>query len=267
MLIDWFTVAAQVLNFIILVWLLKRFLYQPILNAIDAREKHITQVLADAAHTQQQADAANKEWQEKNNALGTEREALLAKARTDALQEQQHLMVQALQAADDLSKKRQAALMQEQQHLQIHLNQYARNEVFAIARKTLNDLADASLEQAMVKKFIIHLSTLSDTDKKNLIGTLASTQYKTKIISSASLGEAQQQKIAFALNALLQTDITTSFEVTSNAEYGIALIIGDQKIEWTIDNYLRHFEQGVRDLITQKISGASGAVDKPGVSS
>jgi len=38
MLIDWFTVVAQVINFLILVWLMKRFLYKPILNAIAARE-------------------------------------------------------------------------------------------------------------------------------------------------------------------------------------------------------------------------------------
>ena len=41
MLIDGFTVGAQVLNFLILVWLMKRFLYQPILDAIDAREQRI----------------------------------------------------------------------------------------------------------------------------------------------------------------------------------------------------------------------------------
>ena len=41
MLIDWFTVGAQALNFLILVWLMKRFLYKPILHAIDAREKRI----------------------------------------------------------------------------------------------------------------------------------------------------------------------------------------------------------------------------------
>ncbi len=48
MLIDWFTVGAQALNFLILVWLMKRFLYKPILNAIDAREKKIAAELADA---------------------------------------------------------------------------------------------------------------------------------------------------------------------------------------------------------------------------
>ena len=35
MLIDWFTVAAQVVNFLVLMWLLKRFLYKPIVYAID----------------------------------------------------------------------------------------------------------------------------------------------------------------------------------------------------------------------------------------
>jgi len=41
MLIDWFTVGAQALNFLILVWLMKRFLYKPVLHAIDEREMRI----------------------------------------------------------------------------------------------------------------------------------------------------------------------------------------------------------------------------------
>ena len=48
MLIDWFTVGAQALNFVILVWLMKRFLYVPVLDAIDAREKRIATQLGDA---------------------------------------------------------------------------------------------------------------------------------------------------------------------------------------------------------------------------
>ena len=48
MLIDWFTVGAQALNFLVLVWVLKHFLYKPILDAIAAREKGIAAKLADA---------------------------------------------------------------------------------------------------------------------------------------------------------------------------------------------------------------------------
>jgi len=48
MLADWFTIVAQALNFLILVWLMKRFLYKPVLHAIDEREKRIAKELADA---------------------------------------------------------------------------------------------------------------------------------------------------------------------------------------------------------------------------
>ena len=41
MLIDWFTVVAEIVNFLILLWLLKRFLYKPVLNAMDKREATI----------------------------------------------------------------------------------------------------------------------------------------------------------------------------------------------------------------------------------
>ena len=66
MLIDWFTVAAQALNFLILVWLMKRFLYKPILKAIDTREKLIATELADAAAKKVEAQKEHAEFDQKN---------------------------------------------------------------------------------------------------------------------------------------------------------------------------------------------------------
>ena len=68
MLIDWFTVGAQVLNFLILVWLMKRFLYKPILHAIDAREKRIATELADADAKKAEARTEREELRHKNEA-------------------------------------------------------------------------------------------------------------------------------------------------------------------------------------------------------
>jgi F-type H+-transporting ATPase subunit b len=80
MLIDWFTVSAQTLNFLILVWLMKRFLYQPILHAIDAREKRIATELADADAKKTEAQKERDEFQCKNDELDRQRAALLSKA-------------------------------------------------------------------------------------------------------------------------------------------------------------------------------------------
>ena len=75
MLIDWFTVGAQALNFIVLVWLMKRFLYKPILDAIDAREARIAAALADAAASKAEAAKDRTEFQRKSEARTSTRPA------------------------------------------------------------------------------------------------------------------------------------------------------------------------------------------------
>ena len=66
MIIDWFTVGAQTLNFLVLMWLLKRFLYKPILHAIDEREKRIATELANADKKKAEAQKERDEFRKKN---------------------------------------------------------------------------------------------------------------------------------------------------------------------------------------------------------
>ena len=110
MLIDWFTVGAQALNFLILVWLLKRFLYKPILHAIDAREKRIAAELADADAKRAEAEKARDEFQRKNEEFDRQRAALLSQATDEANAERQRLLDEARKAADALGAKRQDTL-------------------------------------------------------------------------------------------------------------------------------------------------------------
>src|SRR5271167_3809410 len=110
MLIDWFTVGAQGLNFIILVWLMKRFLYKPILNAIDAREKKIAAELADADAKRADAKKERDEFQKKNEDFDKQRADLLARATDDASKERDRLLEQANKAADALAAQRRDSL-------------------------------------------------------------------------------------------------------------------------------------------------------------
>src|SRR5471030_2936510 len=84
MLIDWFTFGAQTLNFLILVWLLRRFLYQPILDAIDTRERSIATTLADADAKHASAQKERAEYEQKNAQIDQQRTELLRQATADA---------------------------------------------------------------------------------------------------------------------------------------------------------------------------------------
>src|ERR1700734_781278 len=92
MLIDWFTVGAQVVNFLVLVLLLKHFLYKPIVAAIDAREKRIAAELADADAKKAAAQKEREEFQEKNRQFDDQRSSLLAKAQAEANAERERML-------------------------------------------------------------------------------------------------------------------------------------------------------------------------------
>jgi len=117
MLIDWFTVGAQALNFLILVWLMKHFLYQPIVHAIDAREKKIAAELADADAKKAEAHKERDEFQHKNEEFDQQRAALFSKATDDAKAERQRLLDEARKAAEALSAKRQETLRNDAHNL------------------------------------------------------------------------------------------------------------------------------------------------------
>ena len=102
MLIDWFTVSAQVVNFLILVWLMKRFLYKPIIDAIDARETRVAKELADADARMADALKERDEFQQKNEKFDEQRAALVSQASDAAKAEGQQLIEDARRAADAL---------------------------------------------------------------------------------------------------------------------------------------------------------------------
>ncbi|BAN34536.1 H+-transporting two-sector ATPase, B/B' subunit [Sulfuricella denitrificans skB26] len=249
MLIDWFTVIAQVVNFLILVWLMKRFLYQPILNAIDAREKRIAKELADADAKKAEAKKERDEFQHKNDAFDQQRAALLSQATDEAKAERQRILDEARQAADVLSAKRQEALISEQQHLSEALTRRAREEVFAIARKALADLAGASLEERMADVFMRRLREMDSQAKEDFAAALGAASSPALVRSAFDLPEEQRAAIRNALNETFSADIDVRFEAAVDLVSGIEISTDGQKIAWSIADYLASLGKAADSLL------------------
>lgn len=252
MLIDWFTVGAQALNFLILVWLMKRFLYQPILHAIDAREKRIAAKLADAAAKESAARNERDEFRHKNDEFDQQRAALLTKATEEAKTERQRLFDEARQAADALSAKRRETLLSDARNLSKTISRKTQDEVFAIARKALADLAGASLEERIGDIFIDRLRAVSDEAKATFAKALKAASEQALLRSAFDLPEGQQTMIKKAINETFSADIHVRFETAPDLVSGIEINAGGQKIAWTIADYLASLEQSVSELLQEK---------------
>ena len=252
MLIDWFTVGAQTLNFIILVWLLKRFLYKPILRAIDERENRIATELADADTKKAEAQKERDEFQQKNEEFDRQRTTLLSKATNEVQAERQRLLDEARKAADALSSKRQETLRNEAMNLNQAIIRRTQQEVFAITRKALMDLATTSLEERLGEVFTRRLQEIDDKAKKNLAEALKTATDPAVVRSAFDLPAEQRATIQNALNETFSAEIRIRFETAPDLISGIELTANGQKVAWSISDYLVSLEKGVADLLKNK---------------
>ena len=252
MLLDWFTIGAQALNFLILVWLMKRFLYKPILNAIDAREKLIAKELADADAKKTEAQKERDEFQKKNEEFDQQRAALLTKATDEAKAERQRLLDEARKAADALSAKRQQSLINEAQNLNQAISRLTQKEVFSITRKALTDLATVSLEERMGEVFNRRLRELDDKAKTVLGDALKKNPEPALVRSAFDLPAEQRAAIQNALNETFSAEIHLRFETSPDLVSGIELSANGQKVGWSIADYLASLEKGVGELLKEK---------------
>ena len=252
MLIDWFTVGAQALNFLILVWLLKCFLYKPILHAIDEREKHIAAELADADAKKAEAQKERDEFAHKNEEFDQQRAALLTKATDEAKAERLRLLDEARKAADAFSAKRQETLQSDAKNLNQAISRRTQQEVFAIAHKTLTDLAGTSLEERMGEVFTNRLREMNGEAKKGLGEALKTASAPALVRSAFDLPEEQRAAIQKALNETFSVDIHVGFETAPDLISGIELTTNGQKVAWSIADYLASLEKGVGELLKAK---------------
>lgn len=263
MLIDWFTVIAQVANFLILVWLLKRFLYRPILDAIDAREQRIASALADAEAKKAEAKKERDLFQHKNEAFDQQRAELLAKATAAAGADRQRLLGEARQAADDLSAKRREALRGDAHNLNQAIGRRTRQEVFAIARKALADLATTSLEERLGEVFTRRLRELDGQAKAGLAQALRTAADPALVRSAFELPAAQRAALQNALNEAFAAEVRVRFETAPELVCGIELSTNGQKLAWSIADYLASLEKGVAELLKAQDKPEAAEPERP----
>ena len=251
MLIDWFTVAAQIVNFLVLMWLLKRFLYKPILKTIDERNQKIRAQIENAESTMAEADKQRTEFEQKNRDFEQQRKTMQDKVSQEMDTKRKEQLENVRKEADALRDKLQKSLAQEQQHLNDDLAKRIQQEVFAISQKVLSELASTSLEEQISVAFIKHISKLEENEKQKLVPALK-TAHQANVLSAFELPELQRQQIQKSINELVEENIQLSFQQNEETVAGIELTAGGYKVAWSIRQYLQSLENSLSDFLPEK---------------
>jgi F-type H+-transporting ATPase subunit b len=249
MKINWFTVIAQVINFLILVWLLKKFLYKPVLDAIDAREKKIASRLEDAESKKEEAKKEQDEFAEKNKQFDAQKKDLMDKAIADTSLQKNKLMEEARKEVDILHTKQQKAIADMQVNLKKDLAQKTQQQVFDITRKVLTDMASTNLEEQTTKFFISRLSGLKAEGKKEFADAFKAGTQHILIQSAFELHNEQQAEIKKSVDEILGSEPEFEFKTVPEIISGIELSANGYKLSWSISAYLDSLQNSISGIL------------------
>jgi len=255
MQLDWITVVAQIINFLILVWLLHRFLYGPITRAMERRENRIKERLDNAAQEREQAEAKQQELDKRLQELEDEREAKLEQARKEAEALQRKLEGE---AREEVDRKREAWLAEMREHRQDFMTQLREtmSESFRdLAEDALRTLADSTLSERMAAVLLERLEELPEDDAERLADA-ARDAGRVTIESGQPLGSDIRRKLTRAVHDLIEDDVDVDYVGDTRGMVGIRLRAGSASIEWSVDEYLDRFAARLNSYFPAQAQGA-----------
>lgn len=252
MLIDWFTVAAQIINFMILVVLLQRFLYRPVMRAMSEREAKIAAQLEEAYVLKQaaieEADSARKQRKELDNY----RSALLSEAKEDVEKWRKEAISKAREEIDEARAIWQKNIAAEKQAFVQELRHQIGSQVCAISRRALADLADVQLQYQMIAVFVRRLGELNEAERAMLRESVQRSNHEIILRSAFDMSPESQHTILQTIQESIAADVTVRVNVIPDLLCGIEIVSQDMKLAWTLDNYLVSLEEKLSETLLGK---------------
>lgn len=254
--IDWFVFLAQIFNFLLLMYLLKRFLYGRIIKAMDDREAKIAARFAEAEDLKTKASEEADLYEKRNQMLHEKKEIMLNEATMAADAKRKELMDQVRRDVDAVKARWQDMLVREQDAFFCDLRQRAAKQLYATARKALADLADVELEERIVDEFIRRVKTLDEEKSVQIRKAISGGNNKVVIQSAFGIVGPKQAQIEEALKKQITNGFTIRYVREPDIVSGIELRVNGNKIAWSLNEYLETLVESLTETLQREAHAA-----------
>jgi F-type H+-transporting ATPase subunit b len=248
--IDYFTLFAQIINFLVLVLLLRHFLYGRIIKVMDEREKRIESQLQEAEKKKKEAEDEADSYRKMKKDFLNEREGMLIAAREETQNIRRDLSKKAADEVNENKAKWNEEIQRQKVAFLNNMRRSASKEIYAITRRALADLANEELESHIMETFIHKLQKMDDDEQKKMMEFLEKKQ-DIVIKSGFMISESMRQSIQKTLKDKIGDDLNISYLLSPDPISGIELSASDLRISWSIGSYLDSLEDELSRMLVQ----------------
>jgi len=243
MQLDWSTFVLEILNFLILLWILKRFLYEPVLKAITRRKAAIEQTLADANKQKTEAQALEQQYHTRLEAWEQEKAKLREQMLGEVRAERERRLAE-LQKT--LANEREKNRVLEERRLR-DVEHKLREEVTADAvrflARLMQRLATPALETRLVDVAIEDLKGLPEEQRKQINDAAPEDGTPAKVSTAFPLSAEQRKEIEEALRKTVGRIIKADYVRDEKLLAGLKIQMGPWTLQASLQDELKFFAQ------------------------
>ncbi len=238
---DWTTFILEIVNFLILIWILKRFLYQPVLNIIARRREDIEKTLADAQRIETEANALKRkneqylaEWETKKETAQAKLSAELAALRESKLAELEIKITEEAERHRVLDERRRS-------DFQLLMEEKGIAQGAEFSSKLLSRLASSELEAKLYELLVEDLQDLREQDKHAVNEAAAEPGLHIKVQSAFSMDTRKRDELSQLLNKVTGRALPIEFHINPELISGFQIDIGPWILHANLRDELKFF--------------------------
>lgn len=246
MQIDWFTVAAQIVNFFILVLLLRKFLYGPVVNAMNQREEKFKNREQQARQKKIDAEKKQHEYENRHRELEEGREFALSSARKEIEDSVWEITERAGKQYMEKEKEWKKSFEREKKSHINELKEQIGKSVCVTARKTLKDLSGSLLEDMVLNIFVEKLeNSIKSGESEEMQQILNGKSDVVEVYSAFKMDKKMKNTIKRVLDLRKDNAPEYSFAQSSELICGIEIRLKDYSISWNVNDYIKSIEKRI----------------------
>lgn len=263
MSIDWFTFTAQILNFLVLVWLLTHFLYKPITKAMHQREQKIADEHQKAIDIQQQAAAEAASYQQKTAELTHAKDELLAEAGKEIQRWREEHLARARAEVDEEKKEWYRALHRERESFLREARVRMAGHIHHMSQCVLKEMANVDLQKQTITVFLERISQIEEQQKLKFRDLLRAPDSRVLVESALELEKTDRERISNFIHEFLETRVEIQYRERADLICGIDLHISGYKVAWNLQEPLEELEEEFVRSLNEVITLESGVEVSP----
>jgi len=249
---DWFTFIAQIVNFLILVVLLRAFLYRPVLRVMDKRQETIDGQLQQAREERRLAEEEKESLLREREVLEKGRKEILDNARKEAEEKKKEMIESERAHVEELREKWRENLDREKEDFLRDLGRRVGEQVFSVSRSVLKEFTGSSLEEQVFRRFLKKIEALDEEEKERIRSSLTEDR-SVQVVSAEGLTGPQQDELQAALTGILGEDVPVRFETDGSLIAGVEARLGGRSLSWSVDSYLENAKEEFSRMIGRDV--------------